>query len=163
MSYGSLAGSETITLTPEGSKVELTPSFSMATASFVPDPYAEKCKLVAVKYTLKKDDQKEILGDRYKEPDPEDPMVLHAYELQNAAGKYKANAIYLLLNDSDLLENVSGLHDCTVMSKDGNRYRGELMNEVACQDPQGKSRRFSEYAGKASFYACQASVKPQKK
>ncbi len=158
VSRGALSGSDAVALTPEGRKIALTPSFAMAIASFTPDPYVLRCKLVAVKYTLKKDDQKEILGDHFKEPDPEDPFVLHAVELRNAAGKFGANAVYLMLNDSDLLEGVSGLHDCTIMSKDGNRYRGEMMNEVACQDAQGKSRRFSQYAGKASFYSCPASV-----
>jgi len=78
VSRGSVSASDPIVLTPEGARVELTPSFSMAATAFVADPYADRCRLVTVKYTLKKDDQKTILGDAYREPDPEDPLVLHA-------------------------------------------------------------------------------------
>jgi hypothetical protein len=154
VSRGAVSGSDPIVLTPAGAKVELTPSFSMAAAAFVRDPYAGKCRLVAVRYTLKTDDQKLVLGDAYREPDPDDPLVLHADELRNAAPRVGADAIYLLLNDSDLLEGGQGLHDCRVLSEDGGRHRGEEMIEVSCQDGSGKARRFSEYAGRASFYAC---------
>lgn len=156
VSRGSVSGSDPIVLTPEGGKVELTPSFSMAAAAFVRDPYAGRCRPVAVKYTLKKDDQKGVLGDAYREPDPEDPLVLHADELRNAAPRLGADAIYLLLNDSDALEGVKGLHDCKIVGDDGGRPRGEEMREVSCQDPTGKSLRFSQYAARASFYACGA-------
>ena len=154
VSHGSVSGSDPIVLTPEGAKVELTPSFSMATGVFVRDPYAGKCRLVAVKYTLKKEDQKAVLGDAYREPDPEDPLVLHADELRNAAPRLGADAIYLLLNDSDLLDGAQGLHDCRILSEDGGRHRGEEMMEVSCHDGSGKERRFSELAARASFYAC---------
>ncbi len=163
ISRGSVSSSDPIVLTPEGAKVELTPSFSMATAAFVPDPYTGRCRFVTVKYTLKKDDQKSILGDAYKESDPDDPLVLHADELRNAAGKFGANAIYLLLNDSDALDGVKGLHDCKILGDDNGRPRGEEMREVSCQDPAGKVRRFSQYAARASFYACGAKGEPHKK
>lgn len=158
VSYGSLTSTETILLTPEGARVALTASFSIPAGRFVPDPFAGTCKLVTVKYTLKEDDKKSILGDRYEAPAPDsdDPLVLHPFELRNAAGKFDANSVYLLLNDSEALEDVNDLHDCTILSKDGNRYRGELMNEVACRNTQGKTFRFSEYAGKALFYSCPA-------
>ncbi len=158
VSFGSLAGSETIVLTPDGAKVELTPSFSIPAAAFVPDPYAGRCRLTAVKYTLKPADQKELLGEAYKAPDPDadDPLVLHPFELQNAAGKFGANSIYLLLNESEDLKTVKGLHDCTILSKDGDRFRGESLNEVSCPDASGAARKFSEYAGRASYYACGA-------
>jgi len=156
ISRGSVSSSDPIVLTPEGAKVELTPSFSMAASAFVPDPYAGRCRFVTVKYTLKKDDQKAILGGAYKESDPDDPVVLHADELRNAAGKLGANAIYLLLNDSDALDGVKGLHDCKILGDDNGRPRGEEMREVSCQDPAGKTRRFSQYAARASFYACGA-------
>jgi len=159
VSHGAVSGSDPIVLTPEGAKVELTPSFSMATAAFVRDPYAGKCRLVTVKYTLKKDDQRLVLGDAYKDSDPDDPLVLHADELRNAAPKLGADAIYLLLNDSDLLDGAQGLHDCRILSEDGGRHRGEEMVEVSCQDGSGKARRFSELAGRASFYACGARKK----
>ena len=162
ISRGSVSSSDPIVLTPEGAKVELTPSFSMASAAFVGDPYAGKCRFVTVKYTLKKDDQKAILGDAYKEPDPDDPTVLHADELRNAAGKLGANAIYLLLNDSDALEGVKGLHDCRILGDDNGRPRGEEMREVSCQDPAGKALRFSQYAARASFYACGAKGEKKK-
>jgi hypothetical protein len=162
ISRGAVSSSDPIVLTPEGAKVELTPSFSMAAAAFVPDPYAEKCRLVTVKYTLKKDDQKLILGDAYRESDPDDPTVLHADELRNAAGKLGANSIYLLLNDSDALDGVKGLHDCKVASDDNGRPREEEMREVKCQDPAGKTLRFSQYAARASFYACGAKGEKKK-
>ena len=162
ISRGTVSSSDPIVLTPEGAKVELTPSFSMAQAAFVPDPYAGKCKFVAVKYTLKKDDQKLILGDAYKESDPDDPLVLHADELRNAAGRLGADTIYLLLNDSDALDGVKGLHDCRILGDDGGRPRGEEMREVSCQDPAGKTVRFSEYAARASFYACGAKGEKKK-
>jgi len=165
VSFGSLAGSEAIVLTPEGAKVALTSSFSIPAASFTPDPYAGKCRLTAVKYTLKAADQKELLGDRYREPDPDadDPHVLHPFELQNAAGKLGANSIYLLLNESEDLKSAKGLHDCTILSKDGDRYRGESLNEVSCKDEQGVALKFSQYAGRASFYSCGESATPKKK
>ena len=159
VSHGSVSGSDPIVLTPEGAKVELTPSFSMATAAFVRDPYADKCRLVAVKYTLKKDDQKAVLGDAYREQDPDDPLVLHADELRNAAPKLGADASYLLLNDSDLLDGAPGLHDCRILSEDGGRHRGEETIEVSCQDASGKARRFSQLAARANFYACGARKK----
>ena len=162
ISRGAVSSSDPIVLTPDGAKVELTPSFSMAAAAFVRDPYAEKCRLVTVKYTLKKDDQKSILGDAYKESDPDDPLVLHADELRNAAGKLGANAIYLLLNDSDALDGVKGLHDCRILGDDIGRPRGEEMREVSCQDPAGKALRFSQYAARASFYACGAKGEKKK-
>jgi len=162
ISRGTVSSSDPIVLTAEGAKVELTPSFSMAQAAFVPDPYAGKCKFVAVKYTLKKDDQKLILGDAYKESDPDDPLVLHADELRNAAGRLGADTIYLLLNDSDALDGVKGLHDCRILGDDGGRPRGEEMREVSCQDPAGKTVRFSEYAARASFYACGAKGEKKK-
>ena len=162
ISRGAVSSSDPIVLTPEGAKVEIMPSFSMAAAAFVPDPYSEKCRLVTVKYTLKKDDQKLILGDAYRESDPDDPLVLHADELRNAAGKLGANSIYLLLNDSDALERVKGLHDCKVLSDDNGRPRGEEMREVSCQDPAGKALRFSQYAARASFYACGAKGEKKK-
>jgi hypothetical protein len=162
VTFGALAGSDTIALTPAGANVELTPSFAVPAAAFTPDPYAGRCRLTAVKYTLKPADQKELLGDAYKAPDPDadDPLVLHPFELQNAAAKLGANAIYLLLNESEDLKNVSGLHDCTILSKDGDRYRGESLNEVSCQDASGKARKFSEYAARASFYACGKASSP---
>jgi hypothetical protein len=156
ISRGAVSSSDPIVLTPEGAKVELVASFSMAAAAFVPDPYAGKCRFIAVKYTLKKDDQKLILGDAYKESDPDDPLVLHADELRNAAGRLGADTIYLLLNDSDALDGVKGLHDCRILGDDSGRPRGEEMREVSCQDPAGKTLRFSEYAARASFYACGA-------
>ena len=156
VNFGALAGSDTITLTSEGAKVDLTTSFSIPAAAFVGDPYAGKCRLSAVKYTLKPADQKEILGDSYKTPDPDadDPLVLHPFELQNAAPKFGANAIYLRLNESEDLKDVAGLHDCMILTRDGDRYRGESLNEVSCSDAAGKPHKFSEYAGRASFYAC---------
>ena len=162
VSRGSVSASDPIVLTSEGAKVELTPSFSMAQAAFVPDPYAGKCRFVTVKYTLKKDDQRLILGDAYKDPDSDDPLVLHADELRNAAGRLGADSIYLLLNDSDALEGAKGLHDCRIVSDDGDRPRGEEMREVSCQDPAGKTVRFSEYAARASFYACGAKGEKKK-
>ncbi|MGH9442423.1 MAG: hypothetical protein ACRD16_09110 [Thermoanaerobaculia bacterium] len=156
VAMGALAGSDEIVQTPEGASVALTSSFSLPAASFVPDPYTGKCAFVAFKYTLKPSDQKEILGDRYKAPDPDadDPLVLHPIELQNAAGRLGANSIYLLLSDSDELKDARGLHDCTIVSKDGDRYRGETLNEVSCRDEQGVARKFSQYAGRAAFYRC---------
>jgi hypothetical protein len=164
VTFGALAGSDTIVLTPAGAKVELTPSFAISAAAFTPDPYAGRCRLAAVKYTLKPSDQKELLGDAYKTPDPDadDPLVLHPFELQNAAGKFGANAIYLLLNESEDVKGVAGLHDCTILSKDGDRYRGESLNEVSCSEAGGKARKFSEYAGRASFYACSAGTEKPK-
>jgi hypothetical protein len=162
ISRGAVSSSDPIVLSADGAKVALTPSFSMVAAAFVPDPYAEKCRLVTVKYTLKKDDQKLVLGDAYKDSDPDDPTVLHADELRNAAGKLGANSIYLLLNDSDALEGVKGVHDCKVLSDDNGRPRGEEMREVSCQDPAGKTLRFSQYAARASFYACGAKGEKKK-
>lgn len=158
VSFGALAGSDAIVQTPEGAAVALTVSFSLPAAAFVPDPYAGKCRFTAVKYTLKPSDQKEVLGDQYMAPDPDadDPLVLHPIELQNAAGKFHADSIYLLLSDSEDLKGVKGLHDCTIVSKDGDRYRGETLNEVSCHDERGAARKFSQYAGRASFYACGA-------
>ncbi|MGH9442566.1 MAG: hypothetical protein ACRD16_09865, partial [Thermoanaerobaculia bacterium] len=83
-------------------------------------------------------------------------LVLHPFELQNAAGKFGATSIYLLLNESEDLKSAPGLHDCTILSKDGDRYRGESLNEVSCPDAKGAAHKFSEYAGRASFYACSA-------
>jgi hypothetical protein len=165
VALGALAGSEAIVQTSEGASVAFTASFSIPTSTFAPDPYAGKCRLTAVRYTLKASDQKEILGDQYKAPDPDadDPLVLHPIELQNAAGKFHANSIYLLLSDSEDLKDVKGLHDCTILSKDGDRYRGETLNEVSCQDERGAARKFSQYAGRASFYACGPSEKTPKK
>jgi hypothetical protein len=164
VSFGSLAGSEAIVLTPEGAKVAMTSSFSIPAGAFTPDPYAGKCRLAAVKYTLKPADQKELLGGLYKAPDPneDDPLVLHPFELQNAAGKFGASSIYLLLNESEDLKDLKGLHDCTILSKDGDRYRGESLNEISCQDERGAARKFSEYAGRASFYACAPAGKTPK-
>ena len=95
---------------------------------------------------------------------PRNPsLVLHPFELQNAAGKYGANSIYLLLNESEDLKSAKGLHDCTILSKDGDRYRGESLNEVSCKDEQGVALKFSQYAGRASFYSCGESATPKKK
>lgn len=167
VALGALAGSDTIVQTPEGASVAFTASFSVPAASFVPDPYAARCRLTAVKYTLKPSDQKELLGDQYKAPDPDadDPLVLHPIELQNAAGKFHANSIYLLLSDSEELKDVKGLRDCTILSKDGGRYRGETLNEISCQDERGAARKLSQYAGRASFYSCPpaASQAPKQK
>src|SRR5690349_25146231 len=81
VSFGSRPGSDPITLTAEGEKVALTPSFSMETGKFVPDPYADRCRLQAVKYTQRKDDLKDLLGDRFRQTDPDDPWVAHPIEL----------------------------------------------------------------------------------
>lgn len=154
VSFGQLSGSDPIALTPEGQKVALTPSFSMETGKFVPDPYASRCRLQAVKYTQKKDDLKDLLGDRFRQSDPDDPWVAHPIELRNAAGKYHADAVYLLLNESERLESFAPLRDCTIVDQDGGRYRGESLNEVSCRNPSGGTVSFSQYAGRASFYAC---------
>ena len=156
VAFGQLKGSDPIAQTPEGAKVALTTSFSLPAGEFVLDPYAGKCRLAAVRYTLKASDQKELLGEGYRAPDPDDddPLVLHPIELQNAAGRFGANSVYLLLSDSEELKDVRGLRDCTILSKDGDRYRGESLNEVSCRDSTGAERKFSQYAGKASFYAC---------
>lgn len=154
VSFGKISGSDPIPLAPEAGKVALTASFSMVSGSFVPDPYAARCNLQAVKYTQKKDDLKELLGDRYRPADPDDPWVAHPTELRNAASKLHANAVYLLLNESERLESFAPLHDCTIVDQDGGRYRGESLNEVSCRNPSGGNVTFSQYAGRASFYAC---------
>ena len=156
VSAGSLAGSDPIVLTPEGTKVAFSVSLPLPEARFVPDPYTGKCRFVTVKYTLKTADQREILGSSAKIPDPgdEDALVLHPFELRNAAPKFGANAVYLLLTDSEDLKNEKGLHDCTIESKEGNRYRGESLNEIACKTDQGATVKFSQYAGQARFYNC---------
>ncbi len=156
VSAGAISSSEPIVLTPEGEKVAFTVSLPIPEDRFVPDPYTGRCKFVTVKYTLKTADQREILGPDAKIPDPgdEDALVLHPFELRNAAPKLGANAIYLLLSDSEDLKNEKGLHDCTIESKEGNRYRGESLNEIACKTDQGATVRFSQYAGQARFYKC---------
>ena len=52
-----------------------------------------------------------------------------------------------------------GDNDHIVSCKDGNRYRGEWLNEVACRNSGGKTFKFSRYAGRASFYSCPAGKK----
>jgi hypothetical protein len=157
VSSGTISRKDTIFLTPEGERVALTSSFSIPDGLFVPDPYAGKCRLTAVKFTLKEEDKKAILADRYKPTpaaDQDDTMVPHSVELRNAAGRFGANSIYLLLSDSDELQNVPGLRNCAVVSKDGDRYRGEWLNEIACKNTDGKTFKFSQYAGRANFYSC---------
>jgi hypothetical protein len=153
---GSVTGSDPIVLTPEGGKIALTVSFSIPDSRFVPDPYEEKCSRKAVKYTLKTADQKEILGAGYALPNSssEDALVLHPTELRNAAVKFGANAVYLRLSDSETLEGQKGVHDCAIVEKDGDRERGESMQEVGCRTEQGAKMTFSRYAGQARFYAC---------
>jgi len=153
---GSTTGSDPIVLTPDGAKVAFTVSFSIPESRFVPDPYEEKCSRKAVKYTLKTADQKEILGAGHPLPDAdsEDAPVLHPTELRNAAGKFGANAIYLRLSDSESLEGQKGVHDCAVVEKDGDRERGESIQEIGCRTEQGAKMTFSRYAGQARFYAC---------
>jgi hypothetical protein len=132
---GSVTGSDPIVLTPDGAKVAFTVSFSIPESRFVPDPYEEKCTRKAVKYTLKTSDQKEILGTGVTLPDPdsEDALVLHPSELRNAASKFGANAVYLRLSDSESLEGQKGVHDCAIVGKDGDRERGESMQEIGCR------------------------------
>ncbi|HKB70758.1 MAG TPA: hypothetical protein VKH46_07930 [Thermoanaerobaculia bacterium] len=153
---GSVTGSEPIILSAEGAKVAFTASFSIPESRFVPDPYAETCARKAVKYTLKTADQKEILGAAAAIPDPdsEDALVLHPFELRNAAAKLGANAVYLLLSDSESVAREKGLHDCAIVDKDGDRRRGESLQEIACRTEQGAKLSFSRYAGQARFYTC---------
>jgi hypothetical protein len=155
---GRVTGSDPIVLTPGGAKVAFTSSFSIPENRFVPDPYEEKCTRRAVKYTLKTADQKEILGAGISLPDPdsEDALLLHPSELRNAAAKFGANAIYLRLSDSDELAREKGLHDCAIVDHDGDRVRGESLQEVMCRTEQGAKFSFSRYAGQARFYACPA-------
>ena len=155
---GAVVGSDPIVLTAEGAKVAFTSSFSIPENRFVPDPYEEKCARKAVKYTLKTADQKEILGSGISLPDPdsEDALVLHPTELRNAAGKFGANAIYLMLSDSEEVAREKGLHDCAIVDHDGDRTRGESLQEVMCRTEQGAKLSFSRYAGQARFYACPA-------
>jgi hypothetical protein len=155
---GSTTGSDPIVLTPEGAKVAFTVSFSIPESRFVPDPYEEKCSRKAVKYTLKTADQKEILGAAHSLPDPdsEDALVLHPTEIRNAAAKFGANAIYLRLSDSESLEGQKGVHDCAIIEKDGDRERGESIQEIGCRTEQGAKMTFSRYAGQARLYACPA-------
>jgi hypothetical protein len=155
---GSTTGSDPIVLTPEGAKVAFTVSFSIPESRFVPDPYEEKCTRKAVKYTLKTADQKEILGAAHSLPDPdsEDALVLHPTELRNAAAKFGANAVYLRLSDSESLEGQKGVHDCAIIEKDGDRERGESIQEIGCRTEQGAKMTFSRYAGQARLYACPA-------
>ena len=164
VSAGAISGSDPIVLTPEGAKVDFTVSLPLPEARFVDDPYTGQCKFVTVKYTLKIADQREILGSSAKIPDSgdEDALVLHPFELRNAAPKLGANAIYILLSDSEDLKNEKGLHDCTIVSKEGNRYRGESLNEIACKTDQGATVKFSQYAGQARFYRC-GEAPPRKK
>jgi hypothetical protein len=160
VSYGALTRSDPIRLTPKGEATSFTASFSLPDEKFVPDPYAGRCRLVAMKSTLKREDQKSVLGEAY-EPlaaDSEDPPVLHPFELRNAAVRFGANAVYLLLSESESLENVGRLHDCAIVSKDGERYRGELLEEIACRDESGKRHTASRYGGRASFYSCPPST-----
>jgi hypothetical protein len=152
---GAATGSDPIALTAEGARVRFTSSFSIPENRFVPDPYEESCTRKAVRYTLKTADQKEILGDHpLPDPDSEDALVLHPSELRNAAGKFGANAVYLRLSDSESLEGQKGVHDCGVVDRDGDRTRGESMQEIACRTEQGAKMSFSRYAGQARFYAC---------
>ena len=156
VSYGALAGSEVIRLTPSGEATAFTASFSLPDGRFHPDPYAGRCRLVAAKSTLKREDQESVLG---REPGPggpesDDPLVLHPSELRNAATRFGANAVYLLLSESEALENAGALHDCTIVSKDGSRYRGEYLEEISCRNEAGKSLTLSRYGGRASFYSC---------
>lgn len=155
---GRTTGSDPIVLTAGGATVAFTSSFSIGGNRFVPDPYEEKCTRKAVKYTLKTADQKEILGPGISLPDPdsEDALVLHPTELRNAAGKFGANAIYLMLSDSEEVAREKGLHDCAIVDHDGDRTRGESLQEVMCRTEQGAKLSFSRYAGQARFYACPA-------
>jgi hypothetical protein len=155
---GEPSGSDPIVLTAEGAKVAFTSSFVVSENRFVPDPYEEKCTRKAVKYTLKTADQKEILGEAAPLPDPysEDALVLHPTELRNAAAKFGANAVYLLLSDSDELAREKGMHDCTIVDRGGDRMRGESLQEIVCRSDQGVKLTFSRYAGQARFYACPA-------
>jgi len=155
---GALTGSEPIALTAEGAKVAFTSSFSLAESRFVPDPYEERCTRKAVKYTLKTSDQKEVLGAgrTFPDPDSEDALVLHPFELRNAAAKFGANAVYLRLSDSESVADQKGLHDCAVVDRDGDRNRGESLQEIGCRTEQGARLSFSRYAGQARFYACPA-------
>jgi hypothetical protein len=156
VSGGAISGSDPIVLTPEGEKVAFTVSLPLPEARFTPDPYIGRCRFEAVKYTLKTGDQREILGPSATIPDPgdEDALVLHPFELRNAAPKFGANAVYLLLSDSEDLKNEKGLHDCAIVDREGDRYRGESLHEIACKTEQGATVRFSRYAGRASFYSC---------
>ena len=155
---GQPAGSDPIVLTAAGAKVAFASSFAISDNRFVPDPYEEKCSRKAVKYTLKTADQKEILGAgaAFPDPDSEDALVLHPTELRNAAAKFGANAIYLMLSDSDELAREKGLHDCAIIDRSEDRVRGESMQEVVCRSEQGVKLTFSRYAGQARFYACPA-------
>ncbi|HET9796244.1 MAG TPA: hypothetical protein VFS34_17510 [Thermoanaerobaculia bacterium] len=155
---GAITESDPIVLTPDGAKVAFTRSFSIPDSRFVPDPYEEKCTRKAVRYTLKAAAQKEILGADHPLPDPdsEDALVLHPSELRNAAGKFGANAVYLLLSDSESLAGQKGVHDCAIVEKDGDRERGESLQEIGCRTEQGAKLSFSRYAGQARFYACPA-------
>jgi hypothetical protein len=101
-------------------------------------------------------DQKELLGAAYSLPDPdsEDALVLHPAELRNAAAKFGANAVYLRLSDSESLEGQKGIHDCAIVEKDGDRQRGESIQEIGCRTDQGARMTFSRYAGQARFYSC---------
>jgi hypothetical protein len=162
---GAPASSERIALTPEGENVAFTASFSIPDSAFVTDPYAGTCRFIAFKYTLKAADQREILGSEYKFPDPEseDSLVLHPFELRNAAPRYKANAIYLALSDSEDLKGVKGLHGCAIQSMNGTRYRGESQNEITCKTAEGVTVEFSQYAGRAAFYSCPSPSSKSKK
>ncbi|MGE5246936.1 MAG: hypothetical protein ACM3L8_01210, partial [Verrucomicrobiota bacterium] len=157
--YGSPAGTEPLVLTPQGAQAAFTSSFSLSDERFVPDPYVGRCSLVAVKYTMKTEDQKSVLGDQYRapEPDTDDPLVLHPTELRNAAGRFGANSVYLLLNGSEDLPAGRAMRDCSILSKVGNRDRGEALNEIACRGDGGKLFKFSQYGGRASLYACSPS------
>jgi len=159
---GEIAGSEPIVLTPQGARVAFTASATLSAPGFVPDPYDGKCRFIVSKYTLKTADQKELLGKEHEIPDPdsEDALALHPFELRNAAGRLGANAVYLLLSDSEELGGQRGLHECTVVAKDGVRARGESLQEIGCRDDQGVTIRFSRYAGQARFYACRPEPGP---
>ncbi len=155
---GTVTGSDPIVLTPEGARVALQASFSIPESRFVPDPYEERCTRKTVKYTLKTADQKEILGKDavLTDPNSEDAFVLHPTELRNAAAKFGANAVYLLLSDSESLAREKGLHDCAIVDRGGDRVRGESLQEVVCRTEQGVRLSFSRYAGQTRFYACPA-------